>query len=89
MYAPHLYASEAHYKEPNAEQEPKLERQSTINFFIEFRETIDSIQKLLANKVVMVVTDPKPPIIAESRVVDEPELKIIEDPESESEVENP
>jgi len=29
--------------EPKIEQEPEPERQSTANFFIEFRETIDGI----------------------------------------------
>jgi len=52
-------------------------------FFTEFQETIDGIRKILEGTAVKVDKDSEPPGLIETKVVEEPESKVTEDPEPE------
>ena len=84
LYAPHiLYASEADYNDLNVEKEPEFEPRSFADIQ---NELLDEIRKLVVNQTTKVDADAEPDV---DKPKLEPELEVVDEPDSESEVKDP
>jgi len=72
-YAPHLlHASETNCEEPNVEHEPELERPQFSDLVAVCKEILAGMGNILESMTAKAVTDPEPPVLVETEVVEEP-----------------
>jgi len=57
--------------------------------FTEIKETLESIRKIIEGMTANTNINSKLPILVKPKVIEEPELNVVEDPEPEIEVEEP
>ena len=74
-----LHASEADWEESNVEHEPELERPQFSDLIAECIEILTGMGKILESMATKVITGHEPLVLVEIEVVEESELKFVED----------
>ena len=73
--------SEADYKEHDVEHEPELEKPQLINLVTEYRVILAKVRKLLESMAIKVDIDSAASVLVEPEIVEEPQPKVVKDPE--------